>query len=568
MIQLFFKKSKISESDWTTVYKRILVITKDFPLKLQRLESYDGYSPELDKIHDDLIVNTGTPDEHISFWGDQMSFTAQMSLHFYKNWDTQILKGFTGKEIDTIKPVTWYAPEVFDFSGYPPEANGFTFHSGYLETEEALYQYAVLAIGIMLENILPGRVFMVALENDFEEINKTTQWLDSIFKEKFDVPVYFDKVRLLDTLRDYYDHKKDLVGRMDMLYIRQFKKNIQFAIEQIGYQPSFDYYSEVLSNTFFGTFGFSDILDPWIAATSNLESTLQLITKSKQILLSDSEDKRKIENAGKYDFVYILEDLLDKFILWSPEQREQLDHFYTNRRALETGEEDLFGSMMRMGGYRIDICPIYASKEQLLEAFIYHDPKNGNKFEGIINQWIEINANKYAELIAEMEKVQNAPCNSKNKDEKKLVEELQLLNKITEFASQYASHEQCFVIAALKKNPAYMDIPGAVENFQKELWRICNKYENKEDIQYIFSLSEEKKIGYIKSILKDKRLSVHKDFEEWIKNEKDSIVLTSLIFLISLRIYNRSHAFARQVLLMKHEYWNKWKTGQIYALNE
>ncbi|MEI6140601.1 MAG: hypothetical protein WCP85_15135 [Mariniphaga sp.] len=569
MIQIFFKKSKISGKDWDCVYERILRIVTSFPLKLERIESFDGFSPELDKIHLDLTVDICTSDEHISFWGDQMSFSARSTIRVYKNWETQVSKGFTGNEADISKPITWFNPGVFDFSGYPPEANGCKFHHDYIDTEGALYQYAILAIGIMAENLLPGRAFLIAMENDSDDIHETKKWLEYLFHEKFDDPIYFDKIRLFQTLEDYYENKKDLVGRMDRLYLKQFKKNMCFAIEQIGYQPAFDYYSEVLSKSYFGTFGFFDILNPWIAATRDLESTLKLIAKSKEILLSDDKNKKSIENAGKYDYTRILKNLLDEYILWTPVQREQLERFYTNKNALETGVEDLFGSIMRISGNRVDICPIYANKEQLFEAFMYHEPQNGKLFLEIIDKWIDKNVDSYQLLYDKISSTENQSLgsndNEENEDDKD-ENELQLSGSVENYAQQYAEPERFFVIEALKRNPAYMDIPGTIDKLQDDLWRIIHDDKNLDDVRYIQSLTKEKKAKKITGKIKEKRLSINPNFEKWLENENDTSVLTSLFFLLQLKIYDRSLAFARQCLLMDKNYWNQWKECQKYEI--
>ena len=516
-----------------------------------------------------MTIDNGTADEHVAFWGDQMSFSASSTIRFYKSWETQIAKGFTGNEVKISNPITWFIPEVFDFSGYPPEANGCKFHHNYVDTDGALYQYAILAIGIMAENLLPGRAFLIAMENDPEDIHKTKKWLEYLLQEKFDDPIYFDKMRLLQTLEDYYDNKKDLVGRMDMLYLKQFKKNMGFAIEQIGYQPAFDYYSDVLSKSYFGTFGFFDILNPWIAATKDLESTLNLIAKSKEILLLDDKNKKNIENAGKYDYSKILRNLLEEYILWTPVQREQLEKFYTNKNALETGVEDLFGSIMRISGNRVDICPIYANKEQLFEAFMYHQPQNGKLFQDIIDKWIDKNRNSFQQLYEKISSTENQSIGSNNDEEnedQKDEKELQLSGSIEKYAQQYAEPERFFVIEALKRNPAFMDIPGTIDKLQDDLWEIIQDDKNRDDVLYIYSLTKEKKLKKITGRIKEKSHSIHPNFEKWIENENDTSVLTSLFFLLMLKLFDRSLAFARQCLLMDKKYWGKWREGQKYAV--
>ena len=49
MLQLFFKTTEILPKDWEKAYQRIKSIAASFPLKLLRVEAYNGWSKEIDK---------------------------------------------------------------------------------------------------------------------------------------------------------------------------------------------------------------------------------------------------------------------------------------------------------------------------------------------------------------------------------------------------------------------------------------------------------------------------------------------------------------------------------------
>jgi hypothetical protein len=569
MMQLFLKTTKFVETDWDNSYNRILKIVNQFPLKLERIESYDGFSKNIDKIHYDLIVNRNNHEEYVSFWSDQMSYTAGSSVKFYKNWEIQKKIGFTDSEKDTTKPIIWYMPEVFNFSGYLPEANGAKLFPDYLDTR-ALYRYAVLAIGIMLENNLPGRAFLIALETTIEEVNHTIKWLEYIFNETIDMPLYFDKMQLLENIKEHYDDKVDLVGRMDMLYIKQFKNNMEFALQQIGYKPTLDYYARVLAYAHWGTFGFSDIFSPWIAATKDLEKALELLTHSKKILLSDPKNEHNVKKAEKYDYTEILKDLLNQYILWTPTQREFLDKFYTNKQVLETGSEDLFGTLMRIGGFRIEICPIYANPEHLFEVFMYHDPKNGNKFLTIIDDWLKTNKNKYSEIVNSFSEIENKAQKDIDKkseqEQTQGIETLKLMGRIEKYSEKYAAPERFFVKEALKKNSYYLDKGNVIDELQLELYKSCRM--NKKDIDFQHKKSQGEKLDIIKYWVKKKQLSVFPEFSDWLIEETDDGVLTSLCILVSLKLYESRQSYARQQILLNRKYWQVWEKGGKYSLIE
>lgn len=563
MIQIFLKKTKITSHDWDIVYQKIVSITDSFPLKLVRIEAYNGFSPELDKEHFDLYLEKNTIDEHISFYSDSISYTSGTTVKFYKNWNKQIKNGLIDNEHAENKPITWCPPKKFKDDGSLPEANGCALEHGYIDTHGALYEYALLAIGIMLENEMPGRVFMTAIEQEEDNIIKVVEWLKQYFQKDFDMPFYFDKPRLLDSFIDNYEEKKQAVGRMENLYRKQFKRNIEFAIKHIGYQPTFDFYSEVLSEYSFGTFGFSDVLDPWIAVTKDLESALNLIAESKRILLHE-DDEYSQRKAKEYDLTHTLKSLLNDFVLWTPQQREELYLFYTNKEALETGHEDLLGSLMRIGGYRIDICPIYATKDSLFEAFMYHDPKSGTKYLKIIDEWIENNSDSYEKFkkgLFEAEEKIDESAPSPNDDE-----DINLNYDINNFASQYPEHEQFFIAKALKANPVFMNIQTAIETLHKSLWNIYEDPKNQEQVQRMLSESKAEKIKYIRYRLKDLRLSINPIFEHWLEKEEDRSVLFFLRILVSLKIYDRNQAYTRHIMLWDRRYWLDWKTGEKYAV--
>ncbi|NJL77468.1 MAG: hypothetical protein HC892_22945 [Saprospiraceae bacterium] len=157
MLQLFYKTSSISSHEWDEAYKRIESIAHHFPLKLIRVEAYSGYEPHLDKDHFDLQEHVNTQEECLSFYGDWDSYTTGTTIRFYKNWGKYILTELSGKETDPNKPITWFPHYPFRNDGTLPQANGQSTKYGYIDARNAAYEYAILAIGIMLENLLPKK---------------------------------------------------------------------------------------------------------------------------------------------------------------------------------------------------------------------------------------------------------------------------------------------------------------------------------------------------------------------------------------------------------------------------
>lgn len=559
MLHLFLQTPAITAADWDKVYPQIVHLAEGFPLRLMRIEAYNGYERDKqDKDHFDLVVNRGQEDEHLCFYGDWMSWTAGTSIQFYKNWEKHCALELMRPKSDPSRPITWFPPTRFKDDGSSSNANGENTKYGYIDTRGALYRYAVIAIGILLENRLPGRAFLTAEDETVADIEQVTAWLEVYFGETFEMPIYFDQKRLLDSFASYYDDPKHIVERLEHLYRKQFKRNMAFALEHVGYEPTFQFYAEVLSNCWFGTFGFSDVLDPWIAVTQDLESALHLVTESKRLRLERGDTKQ----AEKYDLNKILKGFLNDFILWSPRQREELDRFYTNRKALETGEEDLWGSILRVTGNRVDICPIVASPNELFEAFMYHDPKNGHIFRKTIDEWLEKNKDAF-DLLLEKLSSEAQPLDDLNDDPDDDGENVDMPFDHDVILCQHPAHERFFIKKAMSANPAYFQLDEALDDLYRNLWETTFEAEHLMYVRQIRAESNGDKKTLILRQLKEKRsvTTAGPDFEQWLVAEEDPDVLFFLRLLLSLKIYGRPQAYARYRVLHDRALWDVWRKG-------
>lgn len=557
MLQLFLQTSAIAAADWDRVYPQIVELAEAFPLRLIRIEAYDGFERDKqDKDHFDLVVNRGQIDEHLCFYGDWVSWTTGTSVRFYKNWSKHCEMALEEQKSDPARPIIWFPPTRFKDDGSLPNANGESTKYGYIDTDGALYKYAVVAIGALLENRLPGRAFLIAPDEDAHDVEQVMAWLEGHFGQSFDMPLYFDRKRLLDSFTRHYDIPRHIVERMEHLYRKQFKRNMSFALEHIGYEPAFQFYAELLSHCWFGTFGFSDVLDSWIAATQDLESALNLVAESKRL----RQERGDAWQADKYDLNEILKGMLNDFILWSPRQREELSRFYTNRQALETGTEGLWGSMLRMTGNRVDICPIVASPDELFEAFMFHDPRNGHVFRKTIDEWLEKNNDAFERLLENLSKSASHPTDSVDggRDE----EDTPALDQAA-ILLQYPPHERFLIQKAMSVNPAYFQLDEALDDLCRSMWETTQKGEHPDFVAQIRTASNAANKKFILRQLKEKRsiTTAGPDFERWLESEEDADVLLSLCLLLSLKIYIRPHAYARYRILHDRTLWNVWRKG-------
>ena len=553
MIQIFVQPSKITQQTWEIAYERIKCIVENFPTKLVRLESYNGFEPSLDKKHLNLTVDTGTDNEHISIWGDWISYSGSLTIKFYKYLDQQIEHFSYGKEIDPDKPITWYEHIPYKNDGDVPSANGLNlFNYPYMDIEVAEYKNALLVIGTMLENLLPNAALVTIWTDDEISFEPIRNWLENLFGEAFDLPFFSNKEHLITSFHDCYPEKKHAVGRLAHLFRQKHLHNMRLAIDHIGYKPTFEFYSEVLADTNFGSFGFSDVFMPWVAATEDLDSSLSLVLTSKSFLLNQG-DERSASKAKQYDLAYILKALLNSYILWSPLQREALTSFYTNQKALETGHEDLLGAINRMMGFRVNICPIYANPDELFETFMYHDSANAKNYKSLIDDWMQNSDTKYEKLKQELDGLYDHY--QKAEFQYELKESDSFLKKKNDFLSQYNSYDRFFVEQAIEANPAFLSVEEYVDKLKKLIQKVVNDPAQEELVNELKSASKETHLKWIRYRIKKLGYSVHPDFEKWIDALEDQHTLFHLNLLMSLKLYEKPEHFTRFIILWDRKYW-------------
>ena len=563
MLQLFLQPSKITPIEWTQVYQQIWQVVEQFPTKMYRSAPPSEPDKKLETLQFDLVLEENTPTEHIVFEGNWMSYTLGLKVCFYKYWEQQIeLAIIDGEEMDPARPITWFPDTPYSNDGMPLSTNGiriFSTSSIMRDTEGNHYRFVIMAIGIVLENRFPEGALLTASWHDYtEDVQAVRVWLEEQLGQSFDLPLSFDNKRLLASLRKGYDTDQSVVNRIAHLYREKHKQNIQIALEHIGYQPTLEVYTRILSETTFGTFGFADVLDPWIAATKDLEATLELITAAKKYLLRDSDQTWVKKEIAKYDLTYILEKLLHNYILWTPSQRELLTHFHTNQQALEDGDEDLLDTMSRMMGYRIDICPIYASQQELFEAFMYHDPKNGATYKQIIEDWISENTTKYESLKPQIEQAiaKMAALSKASTAQADITTDI----SNQQFLATFSSSEQYFVKAALQANPQFLQTEKAIQTFKKRVVKGITKYKNQDYLQEMKTMPKAEHIGYIQTRVKKIGYPVHPEFEDWLHALEGETLWLHLHFAVALKLYDAKSDYARFSFLLDHRHWEDWSS--------
>jgi hypothetical protein len=556
MIRIFIQHQKISEAEWQSCYSAIDKMIKSFPLPLQRIEAYNGWSKEINKVHADLIKDKGTEDECICFWGDAIGFTFGNQIYFYKHWQKMVEHLKHNKNYVEPMPVYWGPHQPFLNKGESAECNGSGFLSGYIESVGP-YSFLIMAIGIYFENRWPSAAMIAIEDTATEDIQEVVHWMNTVLDDNFSLPLYENADLLLQALVPFYKNKSEVVHRLLFFYQRQYKYVLETCLPFIDFEDLLKAFAEMLRNSRFGTVGFSDILNAWIAVIADLDKTLELVATCDNFHKINADySNYSFEQSTQYDYTYLLKSLLSDYILWTPEMRESLMHFNTNKNALDTGNRDLWESIHLLTGNTINICPIYATSTELFEAFMYHKPADALAYKDIIEAYETKHKLQYIELLEAINK--RIASIENNESLQAEANEVQEDANQLDFINQYAPHNQFFIAKALKDNPGFLHKEERIEKHNN--WLAKLKQEDKEgDYAYLLSLENSKICGIIKDRIKRQQWCVHPDFETWMAEETDKEVLTNLVNTVHLIPRDKASLFLIHEFMNDRKLWDMWR---------
>jgi hypothetical protein len=550
-IYIKIKTTGIKADDWEKAWQNMTKIVKAVPVTFFRYKHYTETKDGTSYFTTKLIENEGTDNENLSFKGDALSLCFGEYFMIHRNFE-KLKELLPPVNVVEDKPVYWI-PEKGIGDRYTIYANGNTLGKEWgIKAGQSPHLYIILAIGILYENYFPENFFIWS-DTPQDEVDKVHSWLENLFEQSFNKPICHDVSSMIVKLKKHYEKTIHIMTRVDCLYRSSESVKIHHFLAHFGNESTLFYYAHKLSKTSFGTYGFYDLLDAWMNVTKNLELTLALLARSKELLNLQNEKVKE----EKYDLTVILKSLLKNYILWTPQQRERLDIFFTNKKRLETGSENLFDMLFRMKGMRIDICPIYATEQELFEAFMYHSPKQGQVFKQIIDDWVAQNEAiqlEVSEKIASVEQ-QIQDLQEQEESEYERPDEVEKLG----FLSAYLEKDRFWIEKAIEENPYCLNLDKGIEDIYEELEVFKNKVENALFIDEIRSETDTKKKDTIKINLAHQRFTVSKAFYEALKKESDTEVLFHLRLFSSLKITDDDKKYFKFYLFSDLRYWNKWR---------
>ena len=553
-IYIKIKTTGIDPQAWESTWQEMISIIEAIPLTFLRLLYPKENQYNCEVFTTNIIDKKDAKQENLSFKGDSLSLSFGEAFLIHRNLET--LKDLLPHaEVVEDKPVYWIPEEAIGDS-YTIYANGNTLGQSWgIKTGLASYHYVIVAIGMLYENRFPENLFMWS-NTPHEEVETVRIWLEQHFKQDFKMPICHDMEAMVDKLEEFYTPNQIMV-RIDCLNRRNESLKIKTFLKHFGNKWVLSFYASKLSHTSFGTFGFYNVIEAWMNITQDLEFTLSLIAESKKILNASNASKEQIEEGEKYNLTIFLKYLLKTYILWTPQQRERLELFYTNKERLETGSENLMDILFRMRGMTIDICPIYATEQELFEAFMYHNPQEGKTYKTIIDDWIAQNKAIADEINQKIAMLEDTLINlqAQNETQKYPASDVQKLS----FLTQYSKKEQFWIEKAISEDAYFVNIEEGIEDIYKDLEVFID---NPENTNFIQNVKKEKLFGQkeaIKHLLMKQKFVVTTAFYEHLEKEDNKNVIFHLHIFASLKITDDARKYYKFHLLTNNLYWDKWR---------
>jgi hypothetical protein len=210
-VRLYAQCSHIDPERWEALYLTTLQLLERFPAPLVRLIAEPAQGVQRLTLTTQIRSELGTPEEHWSVDGDLGSRRLAETYCLYRHLDHYRAESAKQRR-SRSRDILW----VPDENLHDAEAHGWSIFDA--KSQGYPYHYAMLAVGLLLENALPGRVVVMGDINR-EQAERVLAWTEAVFQRRLDLPVVMDGARLWQRLAAAYPKQPaSAVGRFFALY--------------------------------------------------------------------------------------------------------------------------------------------------------------------------------------------------------------------------------------------------------------------------------------------------------------------------------------------------------------
>jgi hypothetical protein len=357
----------IPDSAWEDAYQQVLLLLKAFPSPLFQVEKRNTCHGYRLVYSQNLVRNPGKEDEGIVCLGDLTSmltaeyFCLYRHLEHYRKSNTRIL---------FEKSILYTAPESIE---YPDAMNGRSIQNG--KTQGYPYHFALIAVGILLENLFPGKI---VCRGDIDTLSaeKMREWVEQIVKRPIQPLLCATADRLFQTVSKTFRTNIQRVTRFEALFLGSPAEALQTLLTWIPIVDLRAIKASELSSYTANQVGAINAFKNWFAATGD-------VTEIIRFYLATREACSKKENKKTFKLTALLKTLCN----------DQIHIPRHERFSLRPGNTpgyppDILGAMFSMianiGHSSSDQQSPFVPKSALLEAFASVEPKNRKAFQAII----------------------------------------------------------------------------------------------------------------------------------------------------------------------------------------
>jgi hypothetical protein len=459
-IHLSINLNGVSNQSWEEAWHKSLDILNKFPLSLSRHNIEIKLGTKRHVYTKSLIVNSSEEDECWFLEGDLLSkqsgetFTLYRLLDYYNNEYRH--HGCFDKSV------------FYSTDDYHTSTNGIQIWGN--KTQGYPFHLAILAVGIMLENEFPDNCYMYG-DIEKKQVEVMHNWLEMIYERPFLEPICFDANRLYEKLTATYSDKKSLIERYTTLYEGSITDKFKTLLHFEGKERTWDYYSESLNYyDSLSQWGASDILRTVIEVSENVYELIEFV---------EYAIKERPINKKVFEWKNVLELLCKDYIFVNPIQREKI-RLLTDKSDDMNNINDVIGRVfMKMSGMP-HISPLYVSEDDLLEIFALRDPKNGNVYLKIIEEYrikLQKDLDSADELVDKIDRLSEIDS------------DIGLNQNLSEhIIDDYPEHEQYIIKQALQQQDRFGNYETNMPVICKSLQNLINQnqflWKNKTVLEY------------------------------------------------------------------------------------
>jgi hypothetical protein len=539
-IRLLFDFKGISQSEWEDAWLKCVEIPDFFPVPLAMAHLRSYKKDEYYVWNTRLVLDKNTENECLAFQSDYVSLEWGGVFKLYRY--IARYANHPASDRDILWDDRKTEDEHYHF-GHIREDSRYIWDNG---TRGAPYSLAVMALGMYLESRFPENCFM---HGDYSgnQIERMRLWLEGVLQRPVPVPLCNDPDRLFDRLLPLYPDAGSLVHRFLELSKLSLNDSFTFLIGK-GCHEALQ--NELISQLKFYDsplqWGASDLLLPYLEATRDVETVVALVQKVQK------------ERDGKdFPLTELLELLIDNGITVNPYDAgsETAREWNKTGESLTTGMESLNHIILRMSGFP-EKADCYMSAGKLLEIFACTEPANGADFLKIIEEGTKDISEEYKKLEEVTENISKRTAGDNNMAPVSYFTSKAHWIRRRGFPSEeYILREverQCFTLNNIEERSL---------NMARSLGRNQFLYEQKIGEPF-FEGSQQEAVNEIIRFTA-KHSSLRETAWKSIKNEKDPVILTMLLFYACVNEDELHFSRRRMFIFESPELWPEMKKAYL-----